>query len=67
MDNLEEIRQIVRKVQSSKTEPGRNTNYEQSKYKPWNWSCDKKKISQKTKAQDQMASQKNSSKYLEKS
>ena len=43
MDNLEEIRQIVRKVQSSKAEPGRNTNYEQPKYKHWNWGCDKKK------------------------
>ena len=26
-------RQILRKVQSSKTEPGRNRNYEQSNYK----------------------------------
>ena len=35
-------------------------------YKNWNWSCDQK-ISQKTKAQDQMASQVNSTKHLEKS
>ena len=28
------------KVQSSKTEPGRNRNYEQPNYKHWNWSCD---------------------------
>ena len=32
-----------RKVQSSKTEPERNRNYEQPNYKHWNWSCDKKK------------------------
>ena len=49
MDNLEEMDRLNRKVQSSKTEPGRNRNYEQSNYKHWNlWS----KISQKTKAQD---------------
>ena len=29
--------QILRKVQSSKTEPGRNRNYEQPNYKHWNW------------------------------
>ena len=34
--------QILRKVQSSKTEPGRNRNYEQPNYKHWNWSCDQK-------------------------
>ena len=73
MDNMEEIRQILRKVQSSKAEPGRNRNYEQHKYKHWNWNCylkkkkKKKKNSQKTKAQDQMASQENSIKHLEKS
>ena len=32
MDNLEE-KQILRKVQSSKTEPGRNRNYEPQDYK----------------------------------
>ena len=32
MDNLEEI-DILRKVQFSKTEPGRNRNYEQPNYK----------------------------------
>ena len=41
-------------------------NYEQPNYKNWNWSHDKKK-SPKTKAQDQMASQENSIKHLEKS
>ena len=58
-------KQILRKVQSSKTEPGRSGNYEQPNYKQWNWSCDlkKKKISQKTKAQDQMASKENSIKH----
>ena len=34
--------QIIRKVQSSKTEPGRSRNYEQPNYKHWNWSCDQK-------------------------
>ena len=33
---------ILRKVQSSKTEPGRNRNYDQPNYKHWNWSCDQK-------------------------
>ena len=33
MDNLEEMGQILRKVQSFKTEPGRNRNYEQPNYK----------------------------------
>ena len=35
IDNLEEKKngQILRKVQSSKTEPGRNRNYEQPSYK----------------------------------
>ena len=32
IDNLEEI-DILRKIQSSKTEPGRNRNYEQPNYK----------------------------------
>ena len=54
------IGQILRIVQSSKTEPGRNRNYEQPNYKLWS------KISQKTKAQDQKSSQVNSMKHLEK-
>ena len=29
MDNLEEMDRVLQKVQSSKTEPGRNRNYEQ--------------------------------------
>ena len=33
IDNLEEM-EILRKVQSSKTEPGRNRNYGQPNYKP---------------------------------
>ena len=57
--------QVLRKVQPSKTEPGRNRNYEQPNYKHWNWSCDKK--SPNTKAQDEMASQESSIKHLEKS
>ena len=58
--------QIIRKVQSSKTEPGRSRNYEQPNYKHWNWSCDQK-FPKKTKAQDQITSQENSVKHLEKS
>ena len=49
MNNYMEIKwitwknwQILRKVQSSRTEPGRNRNYEQPNYKHWNWSCDQK-------------------------
>ena len=53
MNNYMAIKQItwkiLRKVQSSKTEPGRNRNYEQPNYKHWNWSCDKK-ISPKNKS-----------------
>ena len=33
MDNLEEMDRFLEKVQCSKTEPGRNRNYEQSNYK----------------------------------
>ena len=40
---------MLRKVQSPKTESGRNRNYEQPNYKHWNWSCDKK-ISPKNKS-----------------
>ena len=42
MDNLQEMDRILGEVQSSKTEPGRNRNYEQPNYKHWNWSCDQK-------------------------
>ena len=66
MDNLEEMDRLNRKVQSSKTEPGRNRNYELPNNKHWNWSCDQKSP-KKTKAKDQMASQENSIKHLEKS
>ena len=57
---------MLRKVQSSKTEPGRNRNYEHP-----NTSTEIevviKKSPQKTKPQDQMASQENSIKHSEKS
>ena len=33
MDNLEEKDRFLEKVQPSKTEPGRNRNYEQPNYK----------------------------------
>ena len=49
MDNLEEMDRFLEKFNSSKTEPGRNRNYEQPNYKHWNWSCDKK-ISPKNKS-----------------
>ena len=35
-------KQILRKLQSSNTEPGKNQNYEQPNHKHWNWSCDQK-------------------------
>ena len=41
MDNLEKM-EILRKVQSSKTESKRNRNYEQPNYKHWNWSFGQK-------------------------
>ena len=65
IDNLKEM-DSLRKAQPSKTEPGRNRNYEQPNYRHWNWSCDQKSPP-KSKAQDQMASQENSIKHLEKS
>ena len=43
MDNLKKWTDFLKKVQSSKTEPGRNRNYEQPNYKLWNWHCDLKK------------------------
>ena len=51
MDNLQGG-QILRKVQPSKTEPGRNRNYEQPNYKNWNWSCDQKSPKNKSPGQD---------------
>ena len=57
--------QILRKVQTSKTESGRNTRYGQTNHKYWNWNCDLK-TSNKQKTQDQMTSQANSIKHLEK-
>ena len=57
--------QILRKVQSPKTEPERNRKYEQTNYKLklnlW------LKNSQQTKDQDHIASQVISTKHLEKS
>ena len=38
MDILEKW-EILRKVQSPKTEPGGNRKYEQINYKYWNWIC----------------------------
>ena len=57
--------QILRKIQSSKTEPGRNRNYEQPNYST-EIEAVIKNLPQKTKAQDQMVSQENSIKHLEK-
>ena len=42
---------ILRKVQPSKTESGRNRNFEQNKHNHWNQNCDRKKVSPKAKAQ----------------
>ena len=35
-------RQILRKVQPSKTEPWRKRNHKQTNHKHWNWNCDQK-------------------------
>ena len=42
--------QMLRKVQYSKTEPGRNRNYEQPNYKHCHWSCDQKSPPKKHKS-----------------
>ena len=44
--------QILRKVQSSKTEQGRNKNYEQPNYKHRNWSCGQKSPPNKSPGPD---------------
>ena len=44
--------QILRKVQSSKTEQGRNRNYEQPNYKHRNWSCGQKSPPNKSPGPD---------------
>ena len=64
MDNLEKNGETLRKVQSPKTEIGRNRKYEQANHKflNRNWL----KVLQQTKVQGQTASQVNSVKYLEK-
>ena len=40
MDNLEKIGKILRKIQPSKIEPGRNRKYEVRNHQNWNWNCD---------------------------
>ena len=42
MDNLEKNGQFLKKVHSSKTEPGRTRKYEQPSQKDWYWNCDLK-------------------------
>ena len=65
MDNLEELDKFLEKVQLFKTEPGRNRNYEQPNYKHLNLSCDQT-FPKKPQTQDQMDSQENSIRHLEK-
>ena len=75
MDNLEEMNKFLEKfLESPKTEPERNRKYEQNNYQYETESVIKKtkqnkttNNSTKTKVQDQMASQMNSTKHLEKS
>ena len=55
---------ILRKVQSSKIKSGRNRKDEWIDNKYWNWNCAEKTSN---KDQDQMGSQVDSIKYLEKS
>ena len=42
MDTLEEIDKFFKKIKPSRTEPGRNRKYEQTKPKYWNWNSDLK-------------------------
>ena len=56
--------QILRNVQPSKTEPGRNRKYEQTSHKYWKWNW--LKSSQQTELWDLMVSQGNSIRHLEK-
>ena len=74
MDNLEEMDRFLEKFNLSRLNQEEieimnhliTITTTQFNYNYWNWSCNQK-ISQKTKAQDQMASQENSVKHLEKS
>ena len=56
--------QILRNVQPSKMEPGRNRKYEQINHKYWKWNW--LKSSQQAKVWDLMVSQGNSIRHLEK-
>ena len=74
IDNLEEMDRFLEKFNLSRLNQEEieimnhliTITTTQFNYNYWNWSCNQK-ISQKTKAQDQMASQENSVKHLEKS
>ena len=65
MDNLEEMDKSFKKFSLPRLNHEEAEIIEQPNYKHWNWSCDQKSP-KKTKAQDQMASQENSIKHLEK-
>ena len=68
MDNLEEMNRFLEKFNLPRLNQEEIEIMNNPINKHWNRNCDlKKKISQKTKAQDQVASQENSIKHLEKS
>ena len=66
MDNLEEMDRVLEKFYLPRLNQEEIEIMNNPITKHWNWSWDQK-ISQKTKAQDQMASHENSIKHLEKS
>ena len=63
MDNLEEMDRFLEKFNFPRLN---QEEIDQPNYNHWNWGCDQK-FPQKTKAQDQMASQENPIKHLQKS
>ena len=67
MDNLEEMDRFLEKFNLPRLIQEETEIMNNPINKHWNRYCDLKKIAQKTKSEDQMASQENSSKHLEKS
>ena len=65
MDKLEEMGKFLEKYNLPKLNQG-EIEIMNNRNKHWSWSCDQKSP-QKTKAQDQIASQENSVKHLKKS
>ena len=66
MDNLKEMDRFLEKFNLPRLNQEEIEINEQPSYKHWNWICDQKSP-QKSKAQNQVASQENCIKHLEKS